>query len=117
MTTYLHNRRRSGPLTDRQLQILTRVAEGLTHDEIASQLDIAPGMVAQDMGVARVKTGVHNTAELVALYSRSRAYTAAAEFLRSSVILEPVDEAEVHVNHVLEGFAAQFDQMAKGLLP
>lgn len=117
MTTYLHNRRRSGPLTDRQLQILSLVAQGATYDEISEDLAIAPGMVAQDMGVARVKAGVANTAELVALYSHSRAHTAAATLMRSVLFPEPTGAFEVHVNHVLEGLAAQFDQMAKEILP
>jgi DNA-binding NarL/FixJ family response regulator len=52
-------------LTDRERQILTLVAEGLTNDEIASRLVISPATARTHVSRTMIKLGARDRAQLV----------------------------------------------------
>lgn len=118
---------RTGALTTRQHTILTALILGEMHDQIARRLSaqyeadgerpISRTTVSQDVRFATQKMGARTSREAVAKYATSQAYTAAARMLRGGIFPVPVDEAEVHVNHVLEGMAAELAKRAAALLP
>ena len=59
--------RQQSDLTDRQLEILTAAARGLTTNDIARQLDISVSCVLKHFTVIFEKLGVANRAEAVAI--------------------------------------------------
>jgi DNA-binding NarL/FixJ family response regulator len=52
-------------LTEREREIVARVAEGLTNDEIAARLVISPATARTHVSRAMVKLGAHDRAQLV----------------------------------------------------
>jgi DNA-binding NarL/FixJ family response regulator len=62
-TVSLHAR--LGSLTDREREIVTLVAEGLTNDEIAGRLVISPATARTHVSRAMVKLGARDRAQLV----------------------------------------------------
>ena len=58
-------------LTRREAEILKLIADGLTNQEIASELNISPGTVANHITHVFTKTGTGNRTE-AALYARNR---------------------------------------------
>lgn len=117
MSEYLHNRRRTGPLTLRQVSILRRLGRGESHAAIGVALGLHAGSVSQDVAVARTKLGVKNSAEAIALVARHDAYLQAAHVLLGAVLRNPDGEAEEHVNHVIRGIARSLELAAEGMLP
>ncbi len=55
------------PLSPRQAQIITLLAEGFEHKEAARHLGISLGAVKRHMELARAKLGARNGAHAVAL--------------------------------------------------
>lgn len=66
-------RRRSGPLNDRQVEILNLVAKGWTHERIARFLCISRTSVSDNVGAAVAKLGAVNTAQAMYLWGRRSA--------------------------------------------
>lgn len=62
----------SEPLTERERQILARVAEGFTNQEIADQLFIGFSTVKTHLEHARTKLGARNSAHAAILLERQR---------------------------------------------
>jgi len=58
---------RLGVLTDREQQVLTLVATGLSNDEIAQQLVVSPHTAKTHVKRAMVKLGAHDRAQLVVI--------------------------------------------------
>ena len=54
-----------GTLTDRELEVLSLVAEGLSNDEIAHRLVVSPATVRTHVGRAMSKLGARDRAQLV----------------------------------------------------
>ena len=63
---------RSKSLTERELEILGLLAEGLGQEEIARRLVIVPKTVAKHLEHINKKLGVHSRAEAVAMAYRER---------------------------------------------
>jgi DNA-binding NarL/FixJ family response regulator len=59
-------------LTPREHEILTLLAQGLNHTEIATRLVITPGTVAKHIEHILVKLDVHSRAQAVAVALRNR---------------------------------------------
>ncbi len=58
-------------LTDRELEVVTLAANGLTTAGMAERLGVHPATVARILTEARWKTGAANTAHLVYLCTRA----------------------------------------------
>lgn len=108
---------RTGPLTERQRQILEDTIEGLTQKEIARKRSVSLTVVGQDGMYAVRKFGARKITGAVAIYARYQAYHAAADKLEGARISSPLGEAEEHVNHVLLGLAAELRKTGDRLLP
>jgi len=61
------NEQRLAPLTAREREVLSRVARGLTNDQIAAELFMSPATVKTHVNRMMVKLGVHDRAQLVVL--------------------------------------------------
>lgn len=118
----------TGPLTARQHQVMNALILGEMHDQIArrlpprtlkdgTQMPVGRAAVSQDVRFATAKLKCKTSRQAVAKYSTYLAYNRAAEMLRSGKITTPYDDAEMHVNHVLEGMAAELTKRAVALLP
>lgn len=108
---------RSGPLTPRQFEVLAAVSLGEPYQAIAHRMGKSRQVITNDVGFAAKKMGARSSREAVAKYATYLAYNRAAELLRTSKVPVPIDEAEEHVNHVLEGLAAILSERAAALLP
>ena len=118
---------KTGPLTERQRQILLALTLGEMHAQIARRISeenervgghpISRTTVSQDVRYATLKMGAKTSREAVAKYATAAAYDRAAKMLLGGRVPVPVDEAEVHVNHVLEGMAAELSKRAAALIP
>lgn len=108
---------RTGPLTERQRQILEDTIEGLTQREIACKRGVSLTVVGQDGMYTVRKFGARKVTGAVAIYSRYQAYHAAADKLEKGRVPTPVGPGEEHTNHVLTVLAAELRKMADRLLP
>ena len=111
-------RDRTGPLSERQIQILQLVAEGRTHAQIAEKLKSTRAIVSQIItGSIHPKMDVRKTTEAVARLSRAEGLNLAAQKLREAKVRRPDGEAEEHVNHVLDALAHELESLARRQLP
>lgn len=107
----------TGPLTDRQRDVLKRVAVGEEHASIAADHKVGRAAISQDMRRVVIKMGAFNTNHALALYAREQTLRAVAAEILGGLVREPVGEAEEHVNNVLRDIAAGFTAQADALLP
>jgi DNA-binding CsgD family transcriptional regulator len=113
-----HSRRKmTGPLSDRQRDILHRLVAGETQREIASAYGLSESYVSQERCLAVRKLGSRTTAAAVARYRSYLAYREAADMIEGGRIPVPLVESDAHVNHVLEGVAKAVRERAERLLP
>lgn len=108
---------RSGPLTTRQHQVLNAIILGEQYDTIAKRMGFSRQVITNDVSYSARKMGVRSNRAAVAQYATYLAYNRAAELLRGGKVIVPIDEAEVHVNHVLEDMAKILTDRATALLP
>lgn len=106
-----------GPLTERQMTILSSLAGGQRQKEAAETLGYAPSYVSAEMCLVVSKLGVRTTQAAVARYSSYLAYLEAAYLLESGVHRNPVNAAEKAVNEILTGMAGLLRERARQLLP
>lgn len=110
-------RKKDGPLNPVQVRILQLLSEGKTHQEIASIIPCSRVNVSENVRVAAIKMGGGTSAHAVAIFARRQAYHAAAEKLLGARVRDPIDRAEMHVNHVLEQLADELRATGDRLLP
>lgn len=108
---------KEGPLTERQITILEHLMAGWTHKEIARKTGISLSTLGQENSNSIRKFKARKITEAVNLYATAIAYQNAGLQLLSSRIPVPVNEAEVHVNHVLEDLANLFQDWSEQRLP
>jgi DNA-binding CsgD family transcriptional regulator len=109
---------RKGPLTPLQSRILALLAEGRTQAQAAEELTLSRQYISEHACAAAHKFGVPTTAAAVARYSSYMAYLGAADKIQLfGLIKDPVDPAEEHANHVVEGLAVMLRERAAKLLP
>lgn len=113
----LEARRTTGPLTPRQTDIIELLAGGLRQKEAAAVMGVARSYISSELSIVTAKLSAGTGSEAVAIYTRAKVWREVAARLRGGTIPEPLGEAEVHVNHVLEGIADEFDRAADGALP
>jgi len=108
----------TGPLSDRQRLILKGICNGRTHAQIADALGVSKSFVS-NMLISSIlpKLNVRRTYEACALYGRSQGFLDAADRVETLRVPRPVDEAEEHMNYVLEEVAQTFRNRAAELLP
>jgi DNA-binding CsgD family transcriptional regulator len=107
---------RRGALTPRQYEILAALVVGERYDDLAKRMIVSRQVITNDVTFAARKLGCKTSREVVARYATYLAYNRAAEMLRGGKVVVPIEEAEVHVNHVLEGMAAELTQRAAALV-
>lgn len=111
-------RDKTGPISPRQREILSLLAQGWTHKRIASYLRVHPTAVTIMINRSILpKLGLTRSSEAVALYGKVQGLIQAAQHLKAALVPHPIGEAEEHVNHVLEAMAEELKAMAKRLLP
>ena len=111
-------RDKTGPLTDLQRDVLSLIAQGLTYERIAKLREINPGTLRHMIvGSILPKMGVGSRSQAVALWGRAEGLREAAVLLKNGVVEHPINEAEVHVNHVLLNLAELLEQQANDLIP
>lgn len=81
MVSDLRGRVRTGPLNDRQHDIVQRVMSGMYHIEIAGELHVTKTCVSENMSIVVMKMGARNSAEAVAMYAKYEALCEVAEML------------------------------------
>lgn len=111
------HKNRKGPLTPRQHAVLNALILGEMYAPIAKRMGYSRQVITNDVTFAAQKMGCKTSREAVAKYSTYLAYNRAAEMLRTGKVVVPIDEAEVHVNHVLEEAARILTDRAAALLP
>lgn len=110
-------RRRSGPLTERQRVILEGLSRGKRQQQIANELGVTASYISAEACVLVAKMGCTTTQGAAARYGSYRANLAAAELLlKRGVIAVPIDDTEIHVNHVIRDLAAELRRRAERLL-
>lgn len=112
-----YDRRTTGPLTFRQMEILAHISLGKTHRETAEALGVSRVCVSENLCVAVAKMGVIHSWQAVGRYKAYLAYRDAAMLLRKQTppdLTEPEDE---HVGHVIESLATLLENHADKLLP
>ena len=62
---------RGEPLTERELDVLRRVAAGFTHAAVAEQLGVVPGTVTAHLDAIYEKLGVHSREEAATVAATS----------------------------------------------
>lgn len=99
------------------LTLIENLATGQGQKELASALGISRTAVTARLARIKFEQGVPTTAELLTLYGRKAGLLESAERLESVRVAQPLDDAERHVNHVLDGMADYLRTRAAGLLP
>lgn len=117
MSIHRYGRRTTGPLDARQVDILTRLINGEQQKAIASELGVTQTCVSDNAGVAAAKLGVRTTNAAVARWSVHLTWLKAADAVSRSKVKHPADDAEHHLNHVLDEVAASFRDRAADLAP
>ena len=107
----------TGPLTDRQHDVLNRVAVGEEHASIAADHKVGRAAISQDMRRVVIKMRALNTNHALALHSREQTLRTVSEEILGSLVREPAGEAEEHLNNVLRDLAAGFAAQADAILP
>lgn len=113
----LEARRTTGPLTPRQTDIIELLAGGKRQKEAAAVMGVARSYISSELSIVTAKLSAGTGAEAVALYTRAKVWREVAARLRGGVIPQPLGNAEEHVNHVLEGIAAEYERAAQATVP
>lgn len=111
------NRVITGPLNQRQIDVLDRIAQGMTHQEAADDLGVSRVCVSDNMGVAVAKMGAENSWGAVARWMRRQAFLDAADMIARFQVKEPSDDTEHHVNHVMGSLIGMLRDRAQRLTP
>lgn len=113
---------KEGPLTERQVAIIEGLLVGKRHEEISRNLStpdetVTVSVVKQECQNITAKFKAKTITQAVFVYSEAQAYRkAAAEILRG-LIPVPIDETEVHTNHVLEDLAKLYQGRHDAWMP
>lgn len=113
---------KEGPLTERQVRIIEGLLVGKRHEEISRNLStpdetVTVSVVKQECQNITAKFKAKTITQAVFVYSEAQAYRkAAAEILRG-LIPVPIDETEVHTNHVLEDLAKLYQGRHDAWMP
>ena len=111
-------RRKTGPLTNRQREILEALVAGKTQKELAAQLEFSETYISNEVTIAVAKMQSRTTAAAVARYRCYKTYlNVSALLLERGIVPVPMDAAEAHCNHVIEDMAKLMRQRAERLLP
>ena len=95
----------TGPLTERQTKVLELMANGHRYQKIGSLMGLTVHQVKLEAHAIIKKMGANTAQHALSRYATAQAYRNAAAQVLSVRIPVPIDEAEVHVNHVLDGIA------------
>lgn len=110
-------RRTEGPLTPAQSTIIGALAAGRRQNEIAQHMGKSQQYISGEVQIITGKMGAKTTAEAVRIFATAQAYRNAGVQVRSAKIWSPVDAAEEHVNHVLDGIADLFQSWHDQRMP
>lgn len=117
MRRNLNDRRTTGPLTFRQMEILAHISLGKTHRETAEALGVSRVCVSENMCVAVTKMDVAHSWQAVGRYKAYLAYRDAAALLRKTAPHDPTGPEDEHLWHVIESLAVLLEKHADKLLP
>ena len=108
---------RTGPLTDAERDVLGRLATGQSRDDIASDRFSSKTMVTMYLSAARDKMGAASGLEAVARFAKAQLLEELIKEERASLIKNPLDETEEHVNNITQDTIRRYQNRIKELLP
>lgn len=107
-------RRREGPLTPLQNQVVLGVLSGQQQQEVAHELGTSPQYVSSELRIAAAKFGVTTTTAAAGRMATHLAYLEAAQLIEGHMGETAPDD---HVNHVLAELVRILRERAAALLP
>lgn len=110
-------RKTNGPLSPVQRQVMNGLLRGERQKDMAEELGCSEAHVSDELYVARCKLKADTTPEAAGRMSEALTYLRAAKMVEVVKILHPADRAEEHVNHVLDGLATEYRNLAAKILP
>jgi DNA-binding CsgD family transcriptional regulator len=98
-----------GELTPREHEVATLIGQGLTNEEIAQQLTLTPGTVANHVAHILAKTGARSRVQVAVHLARTDGTRSAAEVLALLMRLQTLSPIDVtgalqHATEVLRAF-------------
>ena len=82
----------SGPLTDRQIDVMNRISAGEEHASIARDYSVGRTTISQEPRRVVIKLGARNTFHAVAMLERARTLRAVADRLDAALTGADIDE-------------------------
>jgi len=111
-------RDRTGALSDRQKDVLGKVAQGWTHAQIGRELGLNKRSVTNMVTRSIIpKLGVYRTVQAVVMHAQAEAFREAASTVEDGLILGPVGDAELHINDCMMRLIRQLRHRADEILP
>lgn len=105
----------TGPLNTLQRQVVRRLADGWTHQQIAEDLGYSRVAISDNARVAARKMGCVNGAEMMFVLGQRQTYEAIADWLMTQLIRDPVGDTETHFNECVRDMAADVAAMGPKL--
>ena len=109
-------RPKTGPLTDRQMDIVTGMMNGRRHKETARAHNLSESSIRNEATVITAKFGAETSVQAIGRYATAVAYCEAADELRK-VKLSPQMPNAGSVNLVLEELARLLERRAANIMP
>lgn len=110
-------RKTNGPLSPVQRQVMDGLLRGERQKDMAEELGCSEAHVSDELYVARCKLKADTTPEAAGRMSEALTYLRAATLVEKAKVHRPTNDVDLHVNHVLDGIAAEYRKLAAKILP
>lgn len=96
---------------------MTGLLRGERQKDIAEELGCSEAHVSDELYVARCKLKADTTPEAAGRMSEALTYLRAAALAEKAKVPRPASDVDLYVNHVLNGIAAEYCNLAAKILP